>query len=216
MSLTLAPRRLTRPRLRRRVLAVLGGAALAWLAGFAWFVLRVGQSPVAPPAADGIVALTGGAERVRAGLLLLSDRRAEHLLVTGIGGHAGFRDLAREAGLDPGPLANRVTLGSGAASTRGNADEIAAWARANGLHSLIVVTASYHMPRALAEISRALPDVALYPAGVSPPRAGEWFGRARLLAEEYTKYLGAELGLTALAPGPPPRLSAADARARTP
>ncbi|MBV8613689.1 MAG: YdcF family protein [Acetobacteraceae bacterium] len=213
MSLTLAPRRLTRAPLRWRVLVALGCAALAWLGGFAWFLYRVGQPSAAPPPAEGIVALTGGAERVRAGLLLLADRRADRLLVTGIGGHAGFRDLARAAGLDPEPLADRVTLGSGAASTRGNAEETAAWARANGLHSLIVVTAAYHMPRALTEFGRALPGVALYPASVSPPRAGETLGSARLLAGEYTKYIGAALGLTALMPGPPPRLSPADARA---
>jgi uncharacterized SAM-binding protein YcdF (DUF218 family) len=213
MSLTLAPHRLTRTRLRRRALAAAGVAALAWLGGFAWFLCRVGQPPSAPPPAEGIVALTGGAERVRAGLLLLAERRADRLLVTGIGGHAGLRDLARVAGLDPAPLADRVTLGSGAASTRGNAEETAAWARANGLHSLIVVTAAYHMPRALAEIGRALPDVTLYPASVSPPRAGERLPGVRLLAGEYTKYLGAELGLTALLPGPPPRLSAAEAQA---
>ncbi|HJS88024.1 MAG TPA: YdcF family protein, partial [Acetobacteraceae bacterium] len=123
---------------------------------------------------------------------------------------------ARAAGLDPAPLAQRVTLGSGAASTHGNAEEIAAWARANRLRSLIVVTAFYHMPRALAEIGRALPDVTLYPASVSPARAGDGIGGVRLLAEEYTKYLGAELGLTALAPGPPPRLSAAERGRRTP
>jgi uncharacterized SAM-binding protein YcdF (DUF218 family) len=213
MSLTLAPHRPTRTRLRRRALAVAGAAALAWLAGFAWFLSRVGQPLSAPPPAEGIVALTGGAERVRAGLLLLADHRADRLLVTGIGGHAGLRDLARVAGLDPAPLAGRVTLGTGAASTRGNAEETAAWARANGLRSLIVVTAAYHMPRALAEISRALPDVALYPASVSPPRASERLGGVRLLAGEYTKYLGAELGLTALLPGPPPRLSGAEAPA---
>ena len=32
--------------------------------------------------------------------------------------------------------------------TRGNAAETAAWARANAIHSLLVVTAGYHMPRA--------------------------------------------------------------------
>ena len=37
------------------------------------------------------------------------------------------------------------------------------------MHSLIVVTAGYHMPRALAELRRALPDVTLYPVPVQPP-----------------------------------------------
>ncbi len=196
---------------RRAALVVLGTGALAWAGGFAWFVQQAVRPLPAPPIADGIVTLTGGADRVRAGMLLLADHRADRLLVTGIGGHAGLRDLARQAGLDPAPLAPRVTLGRGAVSTRGNAEEIAAWARTNGLRSLIVVTAFYHMPRALAEIARALPHVALYPAAVSPAgsRADEGLGGLRLLAEEYTKYLGTEIGLTALAPAQRPLLSAA-------
>ncbi len=171
-----------------------------------------------PPAADGIVALTGGADRVRAGLLLLAEHRAERLLVTGIGGHARFRDLARQAGIDPVPLAGRVTLGHGATSTHGNAEETAAWAQAEGLRSLIVVTAFYHMPRALAEIGRAAPDVTLYPAAVSPALHGDnglgHLVTLRLLIEEYLKYLGAKLDLTGLTQAGPPRLSAARIEAR--
>jgi uncharacterized SAM-binding protein YcdF (DUF218 family) len=205
-------------RTHRRVLAALAVVGLAWAAGFAWFVRTATLPRPPPPVADGIVALTGGADRVRAGLLLLAAHRADRLLVTGIGGHAGFRDLARQAGLDPAPLAARVTLGRGATSTRGNAEEIAAWARTNALHSLIVVTAFYHMPRALTEIGRALPDVALYPSPVSPAglRAEEGLsslGAARLLAAEYTKFLGAELGLTAFGASGAPRLSAAHTKA---
>ena len=211
MSLTLASCRRFRLRFGRCILAAFGAVTLAWLAGFAWFLCRVGQPPVPPPRADGIVVLTGGAERVRAGLLLLTEHRANSLLVTGIGGRAGLRDLAHVAELDAAPLAERVTLGRGATSTRGNAEEIAAWVRANGLRSLIVVTASYHMPRALAEIRRALPGLDLYPASVSPPRAGGALAGARQLVEEYTKLLGAELGLAALTPGPGPSLSGARA-----
>ncbi|MEO8716314.1 MAG: YdcF family protein [Acetobacteraceae bacterium] len=188
----------------RRVLVVLAVLVLAWAGGFAWFIHRAARQSPQPATADGIAVLTGGADRVRAGLRLLEDRPAARLLVSGIGGHAAFRTLARQAGVDPAPLAARVTLGRGAISTRGNADEIAAWARARGLHSLIVVTAFYHMPRALAEIGRVLPDVALYPASVSPSSAE---ASPRLLVEEYMKYVATELGLAGLAPSHPPVLS---------
>ncbi len=191
------------------MLLTLAALALAWLGGFAWFVHRADRPDPAPPIADGIAVLTGGADRVRAGLLLLAAHRADRLLVSGIGGHAGFTALARHAGIDPGPLAAQVTLGRGATSTRGNAAEIAAWARANGLHSLIVVTAFYHMPRALTEISRALPDVTLYPASVSPASAEESLAGLRLLADEYVKYLATKVDLSAFGPSAPPRLSPA-------
>jgi uncharacterized SAM-binding protein YcdF (DUF218 family) len=186
----------------------------AWAIGFAWFMRSAVRSAETPPHADGIVALTGGAERVQTALELLAAGRADRLLVTGIGGGAELRDLARRAGIDWRPLAERVTLGRGAASTRGNAEETAAWARENGLRSLIIVTAFYHMPRAMTEMSRAMPDVRLYAAPVLPSglrgSAGltSWPG-LRLIAGEYTKFLAAELGLTLLEPDRSPLLSAA-------
>ena len=69
------------------------------------------------------------------------------------------------------------------------------------MRRLIVVTAGYHMPRALLEIGRALPGVALYPAPVQPPamRGPLDLGTARLLANEYDKLLAVRLGLTRLA-----------------
>ncbi len=193
----------------RRVLSVASALVLLWLGGFAWFVHRAVRPEPPPPGADGIVVLTGGADRIRHGLRLLSEHEADHLLVTGIGGHAGLAALAHHAGIDPAPLANQVTLGRGAQSTRGNAREIAAWAKANDFHSLIVVTAFYHMPRALAEIGAAVPGVTLYASPVTPSGSDEDTEGLRLLLEEYVKYLAAKLGLSALKPSAPPMLAAA-------
>ncbi len=180
------------------VMALPAVLALAWAAGFVWF-LHAAWVTVEPPAtADGIVALTGGAERVATALKLLAEGRARVLLISGVGGALDFAALARRAGVDP-DLSDRVTLGRAAASTHGNAAETAEWARANGLHALIVVTAGYHMPRALAELSRALPEVALYPVPVLPPAMRQpGLTALRLLASEYTKWLAAEGGLSAL------------------
>ena len=53
-----------------------------------------------------------------------------------------------------------VDLGYQALDTAGNARETRDWAREHNItRSLIVVTSNYHMPRALAELSAALPDV---------------------------------------------------------
>ena len=62
------------------------------------------------------------------------------------------------------------------------------------------------MRRALTEIARTLPDAALYPAPVLPPalRGAAGLSTLRLLANEYTKYLAAECGLTRLERGPAP------------
>ena len=171
---------------------------IAWCGGFAWFAYTATRPGPRVPEADGIVVLTGGAGRIEAALDLLRQDRARLMLISGVAEHLELDQLTHAAGLTlASGLANRIALGHSATSTIGNAMEAAAWARANGLHSLIVVTAGYHMRRALAEIGTALPDVVLYPDPVQPPaltRPG--LGTLRLLAAEYSKWLAVELGLT--------------------
>jgi uncharacterized SAM-binding protein YcdF (DUF218 family) len=203
----------------RAVWLLPGIPALLLLAGFAFFL---GQSRARPemPArhTDGIAVLTGGPERVEVGLRLLAAGRAEHLIVSGVGRSAELADLARSnniagsalpgaeaepppaPGAPPGLATPAVTLGRLATSTWGNGQEIAAWAREKNVRSLRVVTAGYHMPRALLELRRNLPEVALVPHPVQA--AGP---RPSLLLREYAKLIGAFLGFSALKSDLPPR-----------
>jgi uncharacterized SAM-binding protein YcdF (DUF218 family) len=87
-----------------------------------------------------------------------------------------------------------VALGRAAADTAGNATESAGYAAAFGLQSIRLVTASYHMPRSLFEMRRAIPDVVLIPYPVQTTREfdGDWWKNerpTRALALEYGKYL---------------------------
>ncbi len=199
-----APIPLVRPRrpsplgLLRALAALLAILALGWCGGFAWFTYAATRPAPSVPDADGIVVLTGGAGRIEAGLDLLEQDRARLLLISGVSEHLELAQVLRAAGRGvPRGLGERISLGHAATSTVGNAIETASWARANGLHSLIVVTAGYHMRRAVAEIGTALPDVALYRYPVQPPamgRADLW--TLRLLAAEYSKWLAVECGLT--------------------
>jgi uncharacterized SAM-binding protein YcdF (DUF218 family) len=177
-----------------------GALVLAWVAGFVWFVHSVARPEVLRGDADGIVVLTGGADRVAAGLRLLVEGRGRVLLISGVGAGVELETLARKAGVDAGPVTARITLGREATSTIGNADETASWARGQNLRSLLVVTASYHMRRAMTELGRVLPEVRLIPAPVVPPalRGGGGLATVKLLASEYTKWLAAEIGLTRL------------------
>ncbi len=187
---------------RRTVLAVLAASlsmlALAWFAGFAWFAYGAVRAAPPVPVSDGIVVLTGGAGRIEAALDLLVEGRARLMLISGVSERLELQEVVHAAGRTlPPALAGRISLGHSATSTVGNALETAAWARANGLRSLIVVTAGYHMRRALAEIGTALPEASLHPDPVQPralsrPRLGV----LRLLAAEYVKWLAVELGLT--------------------
>lgn len=180
------------------------GAVLAFGGGFAWFVHQAGAPGQAPAHTDGIVAFTGGPDRVETALRLLTEGRADRLLLSGIGGGAELAELAHRAGVDPLPLAGRVTIDRNAASTRSNATDTADWARANAIHSLLVVTASYHMPRAITELTRALPEVTLYPLPVVPAERPDRPPPLRLMAEEYLKFLATAAGLTAVLPAREP------------
>jgi uncharacterized SAM-binding protein YcdF (DUF218 family) len=194
-----------------RMMAGMAAAlAVAWLCGFAWFAADIARTARtagsrAMEKADGIVVLTGGADRIATGMRLLHDGCCGRLLISGVGHGAALEALLRGSGVAADPIGNeikdgQITLGRAATSTAGNADETAAWAHANHLHSLIVVTAYYHMPRALFELSRTAPDLLLIPAPVQPPaaRGAGSLAMLPLLAHEYTKFLGSAVGLTLL------------------
>lgn len=176
---------------------------VAWGAGFIVYLRQTDRPATGFGHADGIVVLTGGAERIVVGLRLLAEDRARLMLISGIGGKADLALLARGSGVDTAALAERVKLGREATSTHGNALETASWAGDNGIGTLIVVTAWFHMPRALTELHRVLPGVILLPDPVRAQRGRPepgLSGNARLLTEEYTKYLVALAGLTAYLP----------------
>jgi uncharacterized SAM-binding protein YcdF (DUF218 family) len=194
---------------RRHVLvglsACIAAGMLACTASFAWFLHLADSRAQAPAHVDGIVAFTGGPDRVETALHLLADGRADRLLLSGIGGGAELSELAHRAGVDPLTLAPRVTIDRTAATTKGNALATADWARRNDIHSLLVVTAAYHMPRALTELGRTLPGVTLHPLPVAPPEQST-DPPLRLMAEEYIKFLATATGLTTVLPEREPTL----------
>lgn len=179
-------------------IALLGGGAL-WGVGFARFNSMARHTGAPPAAADGIVVLTGGADRIETALRLLVEGRAPYLMVSGVARGADMADLMRRVPLDA-DQASRVTLGHAAQSTSGNAAETAPWARAHHMRRLIVVTAGYHVPRALLEVKRALPDVELQAVAVQSPalRSAPPAASVRVLAAEYDKLLAVWLGLSRL------------------
>ncbi len=182
------------------MLLALFAAALLWLAGFTVFEHDARRIVSAPSVSDGIVALTGGADRIETALRLYAEGRAPRLLVSGVGPGADLAEVLHRLPVDPASLAHQITLGRVATDTVGNAAETAAWARQNGLHTIIVVTAGYHMARALREIGRELPDVKLRAFPVRPPalRSRDDLTTLRLLATEYNKFLAVSVGLNRL------------------
>ena len=84
-------------------------------------------------------------------------------------------------------------IGYAAEDTYGNAEEAAEWTAQHRYKSLIVVTASYHMPRSLRLFHSLMPGVRL--GGLSGRAGGRghgaWWrpGTLHLLHNEYLKYL---------------------------
>ena len=147
---------------------------------------------------DAIVVLTGGSQRLAAAFELLAEHRAHWLFVSGVNREAGLAHLPGAAALDPQELACCVVVGREADDTIGNAAETAQFARSHAIASLRLVTASYHMPRSLLELKRALPDVRIVEHPVFPPgfRQDDWWrwpGSASLIVIEYNKYVVARV-----------------------
>jgi uncharacterized SAM-binding protein YcdF (DUF218 family) len=181
-----------------KTLALLFVAALIWGAGLLAFAARVENSTPAPEpqAADGIVALTGAGsnERIAAGMRLLEAGKGDRMLVSGVNREASREDIRNVSRAVQLLYDCCVDLGFEAADTFGNAQETAGWVAARRFDSLIVVTADYHMPRAMLELGSALPDTSLQAFPVETPGfdARGWWrtsGGARLMVTEYMKYL---------------------------
>ncbi|WP_374470993.1 YdcF family protein [Phenylobacterium sp.] len=174
--------------------------ALIWTAGLFAFAARVQQSTPAPlpMPADGIVALTGANSnlRIATAVNLLERDLGQRVLVSGVNREASREDIRTVSRAVRRLYDCCVDLGFTAADTVGNARETAEWADAMRYGSLIIVTADYHMPRAMLELRAVLrePEVTLqaYPVPTPALKARGWWRSpraARLMVVEYSKYL---------------------------
>jgi uncharacterized SAM-binding protein YcdF (DUF218 family) len=188
------------------IVAAAAATLVAFAIGFVMFARTVADyAPRSPrERADAIVVLTGGERRLVAGARLLAEGRGERLLISGVNPQTSRADLKRLSGLSEQLFTARVDVDY-AHTTTGNAEETRAWAKAKGYTRLIVVTSSYHMPRSLTELGRAMPGVLLLPHPVIPDRlnARRWWTdafTARVLLAEYVKFLpsAARYGLARL------------------
>jgi uncharacterized SAM-binding protein YcdF (DUF218 family) len=183
----------------RAVLAVPLAFVAAVLFGFIGFLSQLRNSETRPERqADGIVVLTGGASRVSDAMELLAAGYGKRLLISGVHPASTASDISRSVQESQALFRCCVDLDRSAVSTRGNASETRRWVHERGFKSLIVVTSNYHMPRAIVEMSHAMPDIALIPHAVVAERWREepWWESGvtfRLVVSEYVKYVAAGL-----------------------
>ncbi len=174
--------------------SIVGGLTLAFAAGFFLFARTVAHyGPVPAKRAQAIVVLTGGELRLVAAAKLLAEGHGARLLISGANPQTPPESLQRVSGLPQKLFACCVDIDN-AVTTADNAEQTRAWAEAKGFKRLIVVTASYHMPRSLAELRRRMPRAALLPYAVVPHglRPKRWWAHpytARVLVWEYVKFL---------------------------
>lgn len=196
------------PRLRRRSIGLFTRTLLVVLAvilpiavGFVHFMANLPPPTSDMSETDAIVVLTGGSDRIPAALSLLQEGKAKKLFVSGVHRGVDVDALLRVDG-DPSQkpdaaLAKRIDLGDMAADTFGNSVESVAWMRANHFKTMRLVTADYHMPRALIEFRMEAPDLQIVANPIRPSRTQNtpwWRDRPMfgLLLGEYGKYLVAK------------------------
>lgn len=189
------PRGLVRALIVTALAIAFFGAAL----GFVGFLSQLRVAELKPSSnADGIVVLTGGSSRVSDAVELLAKGYGKRLLISGVHPTNSINDISRSVPDSQALLDCCADLDRSAVNTRSNAAETRRWVHERGFHSLIVVTSNYHMPRAIVEMSHAMPDINLIPFAVVSDkwRDEPWWtnGAAmRLLLSEYVKYVAAEV-----------------------
>lgn len=190
-----APRRRLLRRLAVAAVALAGLGIVAIGAGFVAFTTQIaGREPAGVKPADAIVVLTGGPSRIIDAVSLLNEGLGQRLLITGVNPTTSPDEMRRALPEGERLMDCCIDLGHKALNTRGNALEAAEWTRERRFRSLVVVTSSWHMPRAMMELSRALPDVELvaYPVVTSRTEPENWWtdtGTLKLLVKEYLKYI---------------------------
>jgi uncharacterized SAM-binding protein YcdF (DUF218 family) len=143
---------------------------LLWGSGFIAFTAAIYymSEPATTDMIDGAIVLTGGSNRVSKGLDLLADKKIKDLLVSGVHKDVEIKDIMTLWGKKDKVPPCCITLGREAGNTIGNAQEAKKWIEHSGLKEVYLITANYHMPRALLEFNHEIPDVKIIPFPVKP------------------------------------------------
>lgn len=188
------------PRLARGLFALAGFCAVLFIGGFFLFVSTIERSERHPTEqADGIVALTGGAERIGDAIDLLAAGHGRRLLISGVNERTGIEAITRLNPTQRHWIDCCVDLDYRARNTIGNAIETRRWMRKNHFETIAVVTSNYHMPRTLVELRHVLTEgetMVAHPVIADGFDVDRWWSdpaAARLVGAEYVKFLVAWL-----------------------
>lgn len=156
--------------------------------------------------ADGIVVVTGGADRISEALSLMERGKGQRLLISGVNAQSTPEQLRRRWPGREELFQCCVDIDYQARNTFGNAVESRAWAKKNNFRSLVLVTASYHLPRAMLEFRAAMPDIEIagFPVVPEASKLNRWWQEPtlmRIIVLEFFKYWAAVLRVSLGVPG---------------
>ncbi len=172
----------------RIILSLLFALFLVWLGGYFWYINELSLKKTdGTQKTDAIVVLTGGQNRLDVAIDLLEQGYAQKLYISGVDEKVTREELLGLLGSSPDLEECCIESGNQAADTVGNAIETMQWVEQNHIESLRIVTSLEHMPRAMVEFKRFMPELSIteHPVGRWRPENINYFN----LSQEYSKYI---------------------------
>lgn len=174
---------------------------------FAASLLPAPRNPETIETVDLIAVLTGGRRRLKEAVTFLSQGRGKYLFISGVARGSDVDQIFRANKVDPPPeiIKSRIYLGEEAGSTHENAVEVRGVVERLQIQSVMLVTSTYHVQRALRLLQNefsgnpALKDVRIYTYPVESPNFDRrhWVQSPTawsILIWEYLKYLPVRFG----------------------
>ena len=151
--------------LARVLVATFAGISIALILNFLYFLIQVETSERAKPIkSDAIVAFSGDPKRIVVASELLVRGFAPQLIIVG---QDNADEIARIRSSHKNFFDCCVKVDSRSQNTAQDALLAKNLLRASGARSIILVTSSFHVPRARRELHRQMPEVDIVPLGVS-------------------------------------------------
>lgn len=181
---------------RLHAILLLIAALVIWLGGLFWFTRDLSNVPATSPTTpkDAIVVLTGGSNRLQTGFAFFEKGLGKKMFISGVYRGVDVKELMKLWGSAPQQnLDCCVSLGD-AENTIGNARESTEWLKDQKFHSIYLITANYHMRRALLEFRSADHLLEITPIPVMPDGVNvhNWWREdmsRNLIIREYCKYI---------------------------
>lgn len=172
---------------------IFGLVIVAWFVGFVCFCKKINSYELDNKTqTDAIVVLTGGKNRIKIALDILSQGLAKKVFISGVDKDISIEDLKQRSDIQ---IDNNmpIVIGNTAKNTIENAIESKNWIEKNNIKSIRLVTSNYHLPRSILEFRAQNPNIKIiinpvYSENISP-NCWSSYSTFSLILAEYNKFL---------------------------